>query len=85
MSLKQHLDTLAGDAKKRAQDFVSHVINDLRHAVQGSDIQRVRDIANELEQHRDMAVDAITGTGPSHAEKTEAPKPAVATGRDARS
>lgn len=70
MALKANLDTLAGDAKKRAHDFISHIVNDLRHAVQASDIQKVRDLADELEHSRDMAVDAITATGPSHDEKT---------------
>lgn len=78
MELKQHLDTLAGDAKKRAHDFVSHLVNQLRTAVQASDIQRVRDVADELEQHRDFAVDAITATGPSHDEKTADQRKAAA-------
>jgi hypothetical protein len=72
MALKQNLDNLDGDSTKRAHGFISHVVNELRRAVQASDIQKVRDIADELEEHRDMAVDAITGTGPSHSEKTQA-------------
>jgi hypothetical protein len=71
MALKANLDRLDGDNKKRAHDFIGHIVNDLRRAVQASDIQAVRDIANELEQNRDMAVDAISGTGPSHQQKTQ--------------
>lgn len=71
MALKQTLNTLAGDAKDRAHTFVTHIIDELRHAVQASDIQRVRDLADELERNRDTAAEAITSTGPSAADKSK--------------
>lgn len=79
MTIIDRLKAATGDAKSKASAFIADLIHDLNLAVQSSDIQKVRDIAAHLNEHRDVAVGALTSSGPA---KEDAKPPTTA--RDAR-
>ena len=64
MSIIDRLKAATGDSKSKISTFVGDLVHDLNLCVQASDIQKVRDIAAHLGEHREAVVTALSGTGP---------------------